>query len=121
MNPLLKEIRDCTHCKQNLPLPPKPILSFEPSARILIAGQAPGRKAHASGIPWNDASGDRLREWLEVEKAVFYDPNIFAIVPAEKSPPHGMALLSTCIGCLGSCVKTKGRCAGGAASRVTQA
>ncbi len=81
MNPLLQEIRACTHCAADLPLPPKPILDFAPSARILIAGQAPGRRAHDRGIPWDDASGDRLREWLGVDKAAFYDPTVFAIVP----------------------------------------
>jgi len=81
MNPLLKEILECAYCKNDLPLAPKPILSFEPGAKILIAGQAPGRRAHDTGMPWNDASGDRLREWLGVDKPVFYDPKIFAIVP----------------------------------------
>lgn len=81
MNPLLKKIRACTICKSHLPFPPKPILNFEPQAKILIVGQAPGAKAHESGTPWNDASGERLRNWLGVTKEQFYNPKIFAIVP----------------------------------------
>ena len=81
MNPLLDEIRRCTHCREHLPLPPKPVLSFGPRARILVAGQAPGSKAHESGTPWNDASGERLRDWLGMDEKVFYDPLQIAIVP----------------------------------------
>ena len=81
MNGLLKEIRACTLCKEDLPFPPRPILNFEASAKILIVGQAPGTKAHESGIPWNDASGERLREWLGVSKEQFYNPKLIAIVP----------------------------------------
>lgn len=81
MNPLLKKIKACEICKDNLPFPPKPILNFETQARILVVGQAPGVRAHESGIPWNDASGERLRGWLGVTKEQFYNPNIFAIVP----------------------------------------
>ena len=61
---LLAEVRACTLCAPHLPLGPRPILQFHPSARILIAAQAPGRKVHETGIPFNDASGDRLRDWL---------------------------------------------------------
>lgn len=60
---------------------PRPILQIDPAARILIAGQAPGKRAHESGVPFNDLSGDRLRGWLGVDKAAFYDPAKFAIVP----------------------------------------
>lgn len=81
MNALLKQIRGCEICKKHLPFEPKPILNFERDASILIVGQAPGTKAHESGIPWNDASGQRLREWLGVSKEQFYNPKLFAIVP----------------------------------------
>lgn len=61
---LLRKIRACTVCATHLPFAPKPILSVDPRARILIAGQAPGRRVQDSGVPWQDASGDRLRDWL---------------------------------------------------------
>jgi uracil-DNA glycosylase len=77
---LLAEVRGCTRC-QGLPLGPRPILQLHPHARILIAGQAPGHKAHASGVPFSDASGDRLRAWLGVAPEVFYDPKQLAILP----------------------------------------
>ncbi len=78
---LLNEIRRCTTCKTHLPYPPKPILNFSTKSKIAIIGQAPGIKVHNSGIPWNDASGDRLREWLNVTPEEFYDVKNFAIVP----------------------------------------
>lgn len=78
---LLDDIRGCTECAQYLPLGPRPVVRVSPSARLAIIGQAPGTKVHESGIPWNDRSGDRLRDWLAVEKDVFYDENRIAIVP----------------------------------------
>jgi uracil-DNA glycosylase len=78
---LLTEIRACTHCAAQLPHGPRPIIQAAPSARILIIGQAPGTKVHASGIPWDDASGDRLREWMGVDKPTFYDPARIALMP----------------------------------------
>ena len=78
---LLNEIRQCTICAAHLPKGPKPILQAGAASRILIIGQAPGQKAHDSGIPWNDPSGDRLRLWLGVDKDAFYDPDIFALMP----------------------------------------
>ncbi|MEL7535026.1 MAG: uracil-DNA glycosylase family protein [Bacteroidota bacterium] len=78
---LLAEIRQCRNCEAHLPLGPRPILSAAKEARILLAGQAPGTKVHASGVPWDDQSGKRLREWLDMEPEVFYDPQILAIVP----------------------------------------
>lgn len=75
------EIRACRLCEGNLPLGPRPILQIHREARILIAGQAPGRRAHESGIPFSDPSGDRLREWLGVSADTFYDRRKFAIVP----------------------------------------
>lgn len=78
---LLHEIRRCTLCSPHLPLGPRPVLQAGAEARILIASQAPGRKAHASGKPFTDASGDRLREWLGMSPQVFYDASRVAIVP----------------------------------------
>lgn len=78
---LLSEIRGCTICKDSLPLGPHPVLKAHKKAKILIAGQAPGTKVHASGIPWDDASGKRLRQWMDISEAVFYDEERVAIVP----------------------------------------
>jgi len=81
MDSLLREIRACTYCAEQLPLGPAPLLQASSQSKILIAGQAPGRAAHQTGIPWNDPSGDRLRRWLNVSKEQFYDPALFALVP----------------------------------------
>ncbi|MDD1795824.1 uracil-DNA glycosylase family protein [Enterovibrio sp. ZSDZ42] len=78
---LLEEIKQCQVCAENLPLGPRPVVQAASSARLLIIGQAPGIRVHETGIPWNDPSGDRLREWLQIEKPCFYDPNNIAIVP----------------------------------------
>lgn len=78
---LLTEVRACTLCAAHLPLGPRPVVQIHASARILVAGQAPGRKVHASGIPFDDASGERLRDWLGVTRETFYDPKQFAILP----------------------------------------
>ena len=78
---LLAEVRACTICAAHLPLGPRPVVQLDPSARILIAGQAPGRKVHESGIPFDDASGNRLREWMGITREVFYDPKQIAIIP----------------------------------------
>lgn len=79
---LLTEIRACTRCTEALlPHPPRPVVVADARAVILIAGQAPGRKVHETGIPWNDASGDRLRDWLGLDRATFYDPARVALVP----------------------------------------
>ena len=78
---LLAEIRACRHCEQTLPLGPNPVLRASTTARLVIVGQAPGTRVHASGIPWDDPSGDRLRQWLQVERDQFYDESGIAIVP----------------------------------------
>jgi len=78
---LLAQVRGCVACAANLPCPPKPILQLDPRARILIAGQAPGRKAHDKGMPFDDPSGDRLRDWMGIDRDLFYDPTALAIVP----------------------------------------
>lgn len=78
---LVREARACTVCAAHLPHPPRPVLRVGKSARLLIIGQAPGRRVHASGIPWNDPSGQRLRDWLGLEPEVFYDERRVAILP----------------------------------------
>jgi uracil-DNA glycosylase len=78
---LIAEVRACRVCEAHLPLGPRPILSAEASARLMIIGQAPGTRVHESGVPWDDASGDRLRDWLAIERDVFYDAGHVAIVP----------------------------------------
>jgi uracil-DNA glycosylase len=78
---LLAEVRACTICAAHLPHGPRPVLQIHPQARILIASQAPGRKVHESGVPFDDASGDRLREWMGVTREVFYDSRRIAILP----------------------------------------
>ncbi len=78
---LLTEVRACTICEESLPFGPRPVLQLHPKARILIAGQAPGKKVHESGIPFDDASGIRLREWMGVTNEVFYDPEQIALLP----------------------------------------
>lgn len=81
MDKLLSEIRACQACAAQLPLGPRPVLRADRRARLLIVGQAPGTKVHASGIPWNDPSGDRLRQWLAMDRATFYDERRIAIMP----------------------------------------
>lgn len=78
---LLRRIRACTHCADDLPCSPRPVLQAHQSARLRIIGQAPGRKVHDTGIPWNDLSGDRLRHWLGLTREKFYDPHKIAIIP----------------------------------------
>ncbi|MCI4669734.1 MAG: uracil-DNA glycosylase family protein [Bacteroidia bacterium] len=78
---LLSEIRACRNCEEFLPLGPRPILSAFTESKIIIAGQAPGTKVHASGIPWDDPSGDRLRDWLMMDREFFYHSPQIAIIP----------------------------------------
>ncbi|MDD9890597.1 MAG: uracil-DNA glycosylase family protein [Gammaproteobacteria bacterium] len=77
---LLTEIRSCQLCKDSIP-EPRPVLRASASAKILVIGQAPGTKVHASGIPWDDASGKRLRAWMGIDDEAFYDESRIAIVP----------------------------------------
>lgn len=78
---LLTEVRACRVCESELPLGPKPVLRAKRSARILVIGQAPGVRVHKTGIPWNDASGKRLRQWMDLDESVFYDAQRIAIIP----------------------------------------
>lgn len=81
LSPLLSEIRACRLCEEHLPHEPRPVVQAGATARLLIIGQAPGRRVHETGVPWNDASGERLREWLRLSPEVFYDPAQVAIMP----------------------------------------
>jgi uracil-DNA glycosylase len=78
---LLQQVRACTLCAAQLPLGPRPVLQVHPAARILVVGQAPGTKVHNSGVPFDDASGERLRQWMGITREVFYEPTQVAIVP----------------------------------------
>jgi uracil-DNA glycosylase len=78
---LLREIRACRICEETLPLGPRPVLNVGATARVLIAGHAPGSKVHESEVPWDDKSGELLRTWLGVDDSVFYDGDRIALVP----------------------------------------
>lgn len=81
LDSLLGEVRACRACADVLPLGPRPVVQISPTALILVASQAPGTKVHDSGIPFSDASGDRLREWMGVPEETFYDERKIAILP----------------------------------------
>ncbi|MEE8106043.1 MAG: uracil-DNA glycosylase family protein [Planctomycetota bacterium] len=81
LDALLGRIRRCTICEPHLPHGVRPVVRAQESARILVAGQAPGRRVHESGVPFDDPSGDRLREWMGVDRKTFYDEKKIAIVP----------------------------------------
>lgn len=78
---LLTEISRCQHCAAELPQGARPVVVADPRASILVIGQAPGLKVHRTGIPWNDSSGDRLRDWLQLTPTEFYDAQRLAIMP----------------------------------------
>ena len=78
---LLSDIRSCALCEADLPFGPRPVLRAASSAKVLVVGQAPGRRVHASGVPFDDPSGERLRDWMGVTKDSFYDESVIAIVP----------------------------------------
>ena len=81
MNTLLNKILQCEVCKKFLPIEPRPVVQLNPFSKIIIIGQAPGRRVHETGIPWNDASGKKLREWMNVDEEMFYDSAVFSIMP----------------------------------------
>lgn len=81
LDSLLRSVRACRVCADALPLGPRPVVQAGATARILIVGQAPGARVHASGIPWDDRSGERLRTWMGIDAATFYDARAVAIVP----------------------------------------
>ena len=78
---LLAEVRACTVCTEHLPLGPRPVLVADEAARVAIISQAPGAKVHQSGVPWDDRSGDHLREWLAIDRDAFYASDRIAILP----------------------------------------
>lgn len=81
LDALLARARACRFCEAHLPLGPRPVLRASATARLLIVGQAPGTRVHETGIPWNDPSGDRLRQWLALDRDTFYDDSRIAIIP----------------------------------------
>lgn len=81
LDALLTAVRSCRACESHLPLGPRPVLRAGEAARILIVGQAPGVRVHTTGLPWDDPSGERLRAWMGVDKALFYDESRIAIIP----------------------------------------
>lgn len=78
---LLRDVRACEVCNPFLPLGPRPIVQAGSLARVLVIGQAPGSRVHETGVAWDDASGARLREWMGIEAATFYDPDRVALMP----------------------------------------
>lgn len=78
---LLVEVRDCQICAEQLPHPPRPVVQVGNGASIVIIGQAPGRRVHESGVPWDDPSGDRLRAWMGLDRETFYNPDVVALIP----------------------------------------
>jgi uracil-DNA glycosylase len=81
LDSLLAAVRACRACEAHLPLGPRPVLRAAANARILIVGQAPGARVHSTGVPWDDPSGERLRDWMDVSPDVFYDESQIAIIP----------------------------------------
>ncbi len=110
---LLAEVRACRCCAGQLPFEPRPVLRAHQAARVLIVGQAPGTRVHETGIPWNDLSGDRLRQWLAIDRDKFYDEQRLAIIPmgycypgrgrSGDLPPRGNAPSCGLHGCWRSC------------------
>lgn len=81
MRTLLEQIKNCRVCEQFLESGVNPVIAAGTKSRIVIIGQAPGKKVHETGIPWNDKSGDNLRSWMGIDKTVFYDINMIALMP----------------------------------------
>ncbi len=78
---LLADIRGCTLCAPALSHGVRPVLQASNAARIAVVGQAPGRRVHESGVPFDDPSGDRLRDWMGIDRETFYDASRLAIIP----------------------------------------
>ena len=76
---LLADIRACRACAGDLPHEPRPVITVKPTTRLLIAGQAPGRRVHESGVPFDDPSGERLRSWMGVDRNTFYEHPAFGV------------------------------------------
>lgn len=90
---IIQEIKNCRVCEEFLPGIPNPIFTIHPLSKICIVGQAPGRTADMTGVPWNDRSGDVLREWLGIDRILFYNPELFSLMPMgfcyPGKGPHG--------------------------------
>ena len=93
LRPLLEAVRACAVCAPHLPHGTRPVLQADARARILVAGQAPGRKVHASGVPFDDASGDRLRQWMGLDRDRFYDPAPGAVSAYFQAPASAQELM----------------------------
>jgi len=85
----MKQIKACQHCQSSLPLEARPIFSVHPESKIIIIGQAPGLAAHNTGIPWDDKSGENLKNWLGIDDDVFYNPKKIALIPMGFCYPGG--------------------------------
>ncbi len=81
MQELISQIKACQICKNHLPVNPNPVFTVHKQSKIVIIGQAPGLAVHKSGIPWDDKSGNNLRQWLGISSETFYDPKLFSIIP----------------------------------------
>jgi uracil-DNA glycosylase len=81
MHDLINRIQQCRQCADHLPHGPRPVVQLNTKSKIIIIGQAPGRRVHETGIPWNDPSGRTLRHWLNVDEELFYNPEVFSIMP----------------------------------------
>lgn len=81
MQKLLSDIKKCIICAEKLALGPNPVLSAQAESKVVIIGQAPGYIVHKTGIPWDDKSGERLRQWLNVDESTFYDPKEIGLIP----------------------------------------
>lgn len=81
MNNLLHKIKGCEVCREHLPLGPRPVIQLNEFSKIVIISQAPSRRVHETGVPWNDASGKKLRSWMNVSDEIFYNPTYISILP----------------------------------------
>lgn len=81
MNNLLNKIHRCEICREHLPMGPRPVIQLNEFSKIVIISQAPSRRVHETGIPWNDASGKKLKSWINVSDEIFYNPSCISILP----------------------------------------
>lgn len=81
MQSLIDEVHNCRLCRDVLPHEPNPVIQFSIYSKIVIIGQAPGRRVHETGIPWNDPSGRKLRSWMNIDEQDFYNPELISLIP----------------------------------------